>query len=157
MTHVKPIPEGMHTVTPHLVCPQASEAIEFYKKAFNAEELERLSGPDGRLLHAKIKIGDSIIMIADDFPEWGSLSPKALKGSPVTLHIYVNDADKQFAQALEAGASVKMPIDTMFWGDRYGIVEDPSGHFWSIATHIQDLTAEEIQEAAKKACSGEHK
>jgi PhnB protein len=144
---VKAIPEGMHTVTPHLTCTSAAEALDFYKRAFGAIELARLPGPGGKLMHAMMKIGDSNVMLMDEFPEFGALGPKSLKGSPVTMHLYVTDCDAQFARALEAGAAVKMPLADMFWGDRYGVLEDPYGHFWSVATHLRDLTPEEIQKA----------
>jgi PhnB protein len=151
-TAAKPVPAGMHTVTPHLICAGAAAAIEFYKKAFKASELTRLPGPDGKLMHASLRIGDSVIMLNDEFPEWGSLGPKARRGSSVTLHLYVDDADAWFERAVKAGATVKLPLQDMFWGDRYAIVEDPFGHNWSIATHVRDLTPEEIQEAARTAC-----
>ncbi|GGC68263.1 VOC family protein [Undibacterium terreum] len=147
---VKPIPEGMHSLTPHLVCDDAAKAIEFYKKAFNAVELMRLPTPDGKLMHAAVRIGDSTLMLVDEFPEWGSLGPKALKGTPITLHMYVEDVDASFAQAVAAGATAKMPPADMFWGDRYGLVIDPFGHQWSIATHTRDLTPEQIQEGMKQ-------
>lgn len=141
----KAIPDGMHTLTPHIVCEGASDAIAFYRKAFNAEEMTRLPAPGGKVMHAAIRIGDSVVMLMDDFPEWGSLGPKALKGSPVTLHLYVQDVDAAIKQAVAAGAQVTMPAADMFWGDRYGQVVDPFGHRWSIATHKEDLTPEEIQ------------
>lgn len=150
---VKPIPEGMHTVTPHLVCAGASEAIAFYKKAFNAEEMARMPGPSGKLIHAMIRVGDSNIMLVDEFPEWGSVGPKVLKGSPVTIHLYVNDADAVFNRAIDAGATSRMPMADMFWGDRYGVLEDPFGHLWSIGTHQRDMSPEEMAEAAKTACA----
>jgi uncharacterized glyoxalase superfamily protein PhnB len=143
---VKPIPEGMHTLTPHLVCAGAAKAIDFYKKAFNAVEQGRLAGPDGRLMHAMLRIGDSALMLVDEMPEHGALGPKALKGSPVTIHLYVENADAAIAQAAAAGAKVTMPPADMFWGDRYGQVEDPFGHHWSIATHQRDLTEEQIRQ-----------
>jgi PhnB protein len=149
-TAVKPIPEGSHTVTPHLICAGAAEAIEFYKKAFGAAELSRVPGSDGKLMHAAIRIGDSVIMLNDEMPEWQCFGPKTLKGSPVTIHLYVEDADAFFAQAVEAGAKVTMPLDDMFWGDRYGKLEDPFGHQWSIATHIRDVTPEEMEKAMKQ-------
>jgi uncharacterized glyoxalase superfamily protein PhnB len=152
-TNVKPVPEGMHTVTPHLVCAGAADAIEFYKKAFGAEEVMRLPGPDGKLGHATIRIGDSVIMLADEFPHWESYGPLALKGSPVTLHLAVPDVDKAFERALTAGARVRMPLADMFWGDRYGIVEDPFGHRWSMATHIRDVSPEEMAAEMAKACA----
>ncbi len=146
----KAIPEGMRTVTPHLICAGASEAIEFYKKAFGAIELSRMPGADGKVMHASIRIGDSVIMLNDEMPEWGTLGPKSLKGSPITIHLYVKDADAVFEQAVGAGAKVTMPIADMFWGDRYGKVEDPFGHQWSIGTHVRDVAPEEMAEAMEK-------
>ena len=144
---VKPIPEGMHSLTPHLVCAGAADAIEFYKRAFNAVELGRMPGPDGKLMHAMVKIGDSTLMLVDEFPQFGSVGPKALKGSPVTIHLYVEDADATVKQAESAGAKVTMPVADMFWGDRYGRLEDPFGHQWSVATHTRDVTPEEMKQA----------
>ncbi|MYM73227.1 VOC family protein [Duganella sp. FT134W] len=138
------------TVIPHLVCEGAADAIEFYKKAFNAVEQMRMPGDNGRIMHAALTIGDSTIMLADDFPEYGGLGPKALKGSPVTLHMVVPDVDASFQQAVDAGASVRMAPADMFWGDRYGQVTDPFGHHWSIATHIKDMTPEEMMAAMKQ-------
>jgi PhnB protein len=152
MPQVKPVPDWMHTVTPHLICDGAAEAIEFYKKAFNAVEMMRLPGPQGKLIHASIRIGDSVVMLADEFPEWGSFGPNSLKGSPVTIHLQVEDVDALFEQAVSAGAEVKMPVQDMFWGDRYGYLEDPFGHHWAIATHVRDVSPEELQEAALKGC-----
>jgi uncharacterized glyoxalase superfamily protein PhnB len=146
----KPIPEGMHSLTPHLVCAGAADAIDFYKRAFNAVEQARLPGPDGKLMHAAVKIGDSMLMLVDENPQWGSLGPKALKGSPVTIHLYVPDVDATVAKAVAAGAKVTMPVADMFWGDRYGQLEDPFGHRWSVATHTRDLTSEEIREGMAK-------
>jgi len=146
MTQVKAIPEGMHSITPHLVCAGASDAIAFYKAAFNAEEGGRMAGPDGRLMHAQVRIGDSTVMLVDEMPEWGALGPKALKGSPVTIHLYVTDVDATVAQAVKAGAKLTMPVAEMFWGDRYGQLEDPFGHKWSVATHTRDLTPEQIRQ-----------
>lgn len=149
---VKAIPDGMHTATPHLVCAGAAAAIEFYVRAFGAIELSRLAGPDGRMMHAMVRIGDSMIMLNDEFPEMGVLGPKARNGSSVTIHLYVKDVDAAFAQAVKAGAVVKMPVTDMFWGDRYGILQDPFGHSWSMATHQRDLTPAQIAEAAREAC-----
>ena len=143
---VKPIPEGMHSLTPHLICAGASDAIEFYKKAFNAVEVGRMPGPGGKLMHAQLRIGDSALMLVDEMPEWGSFGPKSLKGSPVTVHLYVENVDATVAQAVAAGAKVTMPVDDMFWGDRYGKLEDPFGHHWSVATHTRDLTPDQIRE-----------
>lgn len=151
-SNVKPVPDGMHTVTPQLVCAGAADAIEFYKKAFNAVELGRMPGPQGKLLHALIRIGDSAVMLVDEFPDWNSFGPKSLKGSPVTIHLYVPDVEAFFTQAVAAGAKVAMPLDDTFWGDRYGKLEDPFGHHWSVATHVRDVKPEELKEAAKKAC-----
>ena len=147
------VPEGMRSVTPHLICAGAGEAIEFYKKAFGAVELSRIPGSNGKIMHASIRIGDSVIMLNDENPEWGALGPKALKGSPVTIHLYVQDADAVFAQAVKAGAKATMPLDDMFWGDRYGKVEDPFGHQWSIGTHVRDVTPEEMQKAMAQMTS----
>jgi len=152
-TEVKPIPEGMHTVTPHLVCAGAADAIEFYKKAFNAVEIGRMAGPQGKLLHGLIRIGDSKVMLVDEFPDWGSFGPKSLKGSPVTMHLYVADVDAFVAHAAAAGATITMPLQDMFWGDRYCKLEDPFGHHWSVATHVRDVSPEEMQRAVQKACS----
>jgi uncharacterized glyoxalase superfamily protein PhnB len=140
----------MHSVTPHLVCAGAAQAIEFYKKAFGAVEEGRMPGPDGKLMHAMIRIGDSAIMLADEMPEWGSLGPKALKGSPVTIHLYVEDADAFAKRAVEAGAKVTMPVADQFWGDRYGKLEDPYGHHWSVGTHVRDVSPDEMQRAMKE-------
>jgi PhnB protein len=145
----KAIPDGMHTVTPHLICANASAAIEFYKKAFNATETSRLPGPGGRLMHASLRIGDSAVMLVDEMPEHGALGPKSLKGSPVAIHLYVEDADAAAARAVAAGAKLTMPVTDMFWGDRYGQLEDPFGHRWSIATHVRDVTPAEMQQVMR--------
>jgi uncharacterized glyoxalase superfamily protein PhnB len=150
MTQAKPIPDGMHSLTPHLCCDGAAQAIEFYKKAFNAQELARIPGPQGKLMHAMLKIGNSHFMLNDEFPEFGGFSPKALKGTPVTIHLYVENVDAAFAQAVAAGGKVVMPVADMFWGDRYGQLEDPFGHRWSLATHIKDTTPEEALTAMMK-------
>jgi PhnB protein len=150
---VKAIPDGMHSITPYIICADASEAITFYKNAFNAIELMRLPGPDGKLMHACVQIGDSQLMLAEENPKWGALGPKTLKGSPITIHLQVENADETMAQAVAAGAKITMPLADMFWGDRYGQVEDPFGHRWSIATHTRDVTAQEMQaDMAKMSC-----
>ncbi len=149
----KAIPDGMHTVTPHLICANASAAIEFYKKAFNATETSRLPGPGGRLMHASVRIGNSAVMLVDEMPEHGALGPKSLKASPVVIHLYVEDADAAAARAIAAGAKLTMPVTEMFWGDRYGQLEDPFGHRWSIATHVRDVTPAEMQQAMQAMCS----
>jgi len=153
-TSVKPIPEGMRSLTPHLVCDGAAAAIEFYKKAFGATEVTRLPAPDGRLMHAQVRIGDSVLMLVDEWPDMGALGPNKLKGTSVTLHLYVTDVDAAFAKAVAAGATVKMPLADMFWGDRYGQVQDPFGHMWSLATHQRDLTPEEIKQGMAKMGDG---
>lgn len=153
MPQVKSIPEGMHTVTPHLVCAGAADAIEFYKKAFDATEVGRLPTPDGKVAHAMIRINGSAVMLVDEFPDWGSFGPKSLKGSPVTIHLYVEDVDAFVARAVRAGAKITMPLEDMFWGDRYCRLEDPFGHQWSVATHVRDVSREEMQRAMQKGCS----
>jgi uncharacterized glyoxalase superfamily protein PhnB len=151
-SQVKPIPDGMHTVTPHLVCAGAVDALEFYKRAFNAVEISRLPGPGGKLMHAMIRIGDSPIMLVDEFPDWGSFGPKSLKGSSVTIHLQVEDVDAVVKQAVTAGAKITLPLEEMFWGDRYCQLEDPFGHRWSVATHVRDVSPEEMQQAMQKMC-----
>jgi uncharacterized glyoxalase superfamily protein PhnB len=159
---VKPIPDGMHSVTAHLVVKDGGAAIDWYKKAFGAVEVCRMPDPTtGKLMHGEVKIGDSFVFLADEFPEMGCRSPLALGGSAVTIHLYVEDADAVFNQAVAAGAQVRMPPMDMFWGDRYGQVTDPFGHIWSIATHIEDVPPEELAKRAQAAfanpgaCSGE--
>ena len=149
MPQVKPIPDDMHTITPHLVCAGAADAIEFYKKAFNATETGRLAGPQGKLMHAMVRIGDSALMLADEFPDWGSFGPKSLKGSPVTLHLYVEDVDAFVKRAVAAGAKVTMPLEDMFWRDRYCKLGDPFGHHWSVATHLRDVSPDEMRQAMR--------
>lgn len=142
----------MPTVTPHLVCKDAIQAIEFYKQAFGAEEQMKLVAPNGGLVHAGLKIGNSMIMLAEEMPDWGSLGPIALKGSPVVIHLQVKDADAAIAQAEKAGAKVTMPAADMFWGDRYGQVVDPFGHRWSIAHRVRDVSPADMQKAASEMC-----
>lgn len=144
-TNVKPIPEDMHTLTPHLVCDGAAEAIEYYKRAFGAVETARMPAPNGKLMHAMVRIGDSPLMLVDENKEWGALGPKTLNGSPVTIHLYVKDVDAVFERAVKEGGTAKMAPMDMFWGDRYSVLTDPFGHSWSIATHIKDPTPEEMQ------------
>jgi uncharacterized glyoxalase superfamily protein PhnB len=150
----KALPRDMHVLSPHLVVAGAAEAIDFYKKAFGAVEKIRLAGKDGKLMHACLEIGGSSVMLVDEMPQWGALSPKALKGSPVTLHLYVDDVDASVDRAVKAGATVKMPVADMFWGDRYGVIEDPFGHKWSIATPQRELTEPEMRAAMEKAMAG---
>jgi PhnB protein len=142
---VKPIPEGYHSITPYLTVRDASRAIEFYKQAFGATERGVMKGPDGKVMHAELMIGDSIIMLGDEYPHFGSLSPQAIGGSASGLHIYVENVDSAFDRAVKAGAAVEMPVSDMFWGDRYGKLKDPFGHKWSIATHKADLSADEMK------------
>jgi PhnB protein len=154
MTMTAPIPAGSEGLIPHLVCDPCADAIEFYKKAFGAEEVYRLPAPGGRIMHASIKIGGRPVFLADDFPEYcggKASSPKALGGTPVTIHRYVEDCDAAIRRAEQAGAAVKMPATDMFWGDRYGVVTDPFGHVWSLATHISDPTPDHIAKAAEAA------
>lgn len=149
---VKPIPEGFHTLTPYLVVRDAARAIEFYKRAFGAKDVRVHKGPDGNsIMHADLRIGDSILMLSDEFPEWKVLSPQSLGGSSVTVHMYVEDVDAAFDRAVSAGATVKMPLGDAFWGDRYGSLVDPFGHQWSIATRKQELSEEEIRKAGETA------
>jgi PhnB protein len=148
---VKAIPEGYHTLTPYMTVRDAARAIEFYKQAFGATERGVMKGPDGKVMHAELRIGDSIIMLADEFPQFGSLSPQSIGGSGMGLHIYAEDVDAAFDRAVKAGATVEMPVSEMFWGDRYGKLMDPFGHKWSIATHTRDMSMEEIEEAQEEA------
>lgn len=147
----KPIPPEFHTVTPHLTVREAAKAVEFYKKAFGAQVRMVMPGPDGRVMHAEIKIGDSIIMIGDECPDFGVLGPQARGGATCSLFLYVNDVDAAFDQAVKAGCTVKMPLDNMFWGDRYGTVVDPYGCVWSMATHMEDINPDEMQKRAEQA------
>jgi PhnB protein len=148
--HDPTLPAGMHVLSPHLVCAGAAAAIDFYKAAFGATELMRLAGPDGRLMHACVSINGSSVMLVDENRDYGMLSPMALNGTPVTIHLIVRDADAVAQRALDAGATVKMPVQAMFWGDRYGLVEDPFGHRWSVATpQGKPMTAEELAAASR--------
>lgn len=147
----KPIPDGFHTLTPHIVVQDANKALEFYKSAFGAQVGTKHMMPDGKnVMHAQIKIGDSMLMLANEFPPM-SLSPKSRGGTSTTLHLYVENADAAFDRAVKAGCAVKMPMMDQFWGDRYGQVEDPFGHLWSIGTHKQDLSEAQIAAGAKAA------
>jgi PhnB protein len=144
---------GVHAVTPHLVCAGAADAIEFYKKAFGATEMMRLPGPDGKLMHACVSINGSSVMLVDEYPEMGGTSPKTLKGTPVTIHLIVDDVDSFVEQAVEFGAEVVMPVEDQFWGDRYGLIEDPFGHRWSVATPKRQMTMDEIRKAVPTAAA----
>ena len=150
---VKPIPEGYHAITPYLSIKGASDAIEFYKKAFGATEVMRMAQPDGRIGHAELQFGDSRIMLADEHPEMDFRSPRAIGGTPVYLHLYVDDVDTVVGRAVAAGAKVVRPVQDQFYGDRSGSVVDPYGHVWHVATHKEDLTMDEI----RKRAAGAHK
>jgi PhnB protein len=145
----KPIPKGFHTVTPALVVRNAAQAIEFYKKALGAEELMRMATPNGKIGHAELKIGDSIIFLTDESPEMGTKSPQTLGGAGASLYLYVEDVDKAFQRAVDAGGKPTMPVSDMFWGDRFGSLTDPYGHTWGLSTRTRDLSEQEIEKAAK--------
>ena len=147
-TEVKPIPEGYHSVTPYLILSGASEAIAFYEKALGAEEVLRLADPGGKVHHAEISVGGSRIMLADEHPEIQALSPKTVGGSPVSIHLYVEDVDRAVERAVAAGAKLVRPVADQFYGDRIDGIEDPFGYRWFIATHQEDLTMEEIRRRA---------
>jgi PhnB protein len=147
---VKAIPTGYHTLTPYMTVRDALRAIEFYKQAFGATERGVMKGPDGKVMHAELKIGDSIVMLGEESPAYGALSPLSIGGSGLGLHIYVEDVDSAFDRAVKAGAKAEMPVSDMFWGDRYGKLVDPFGHKWSIATHKADLSPEEMERGMKE-------
>ncbi len=153
---VKSISKGYHGVTPYLCIDGAADAIEFYKRAFNAKEIMRMPGPSGTIGHAEMQIGASRIMLADEFPEMNFRGPKSLGGSPVHIHLYVTDVDSVVDRATAAGANVVRPVEDQFYGDRTGSIEDPFGHVWHVATHVEDLSMEELsRRAAEKASSAE--
>ena len=143
------IPKGYHTVTPSLVVAGAARAIDFYKKALGAEEIMRFPGPDGKIMHAEIRVGDSVIMLMDEMPEQGGKGPKSLGGTPVGFFVYGDNVDAAWKRAVDAGAKEVMPLIDQFWGDRSGCLEDPFGHKWWLAQHIEDLTPEELQKNAE--------
>jgi PhnB protein len=151
---VKPIPDGYHSVTPYLCIRGAAAAIEFYKKAFGAKELMRMPAPGDKIGHAEIQIGDSHVMLADEFPEMGFLSPLSVGGSPVMMHLYVEDVDSTANKAVAAGAKVTKPVADQFYGDRSGQIQDPFGHNWYVSTHKEDVSPEEIQERSAKLFGG---
>lgn len=147
----RPIPEGYHSVTPYLIVKGAAEAIDFYKRAFGAEEIARMLDPDGgRVVHAEIRIGDSVVMLADEFPEMNYLGPLSRGGPTSSLFLYVEDVDTAFARALAAGATLNRPVTDTFWGDRYGQLTDPFGHHWGLATHKEDVSPEEMQRRSEQ-------
>ena len=143
------VPKGYHTVTPSLFVTGAAKAIDFYKKALGAEELMRFPGPGGAIMHAEIKVGDSIVMLADEMPEQGGRSPKSIGGTPVSFFVYREDVESAWKRAVDAGAKVLVPLADQFWGDRTGCLEDPFGHQWWLAQHVQDLTPDQIQKNAE--------
>ncbi len=150
-------PKGYHTVTPYLILRDAAKAIDFYKAAFGAEETFRMPGPDGKVMHAELKIGDSMVMLGEEMPKMGATSPQTVNGTTMGLFLYVKDVDTAFNRATTAGAKVEMPLQNMFWGDRYGKLKDPFGHSWSMATHIEDVPPQEMAKrhkewAAKQNC-----
>ena len=147
----QPIPEGYHTATPYLAVDDAAEAIEYYTKAFDAKERVRMETPDGKIGHAELEIGDSLVMLSDPFPQSSTRPPKELGGTSVSVFLYVEDVDAFVKQAVDAGATVTMEVADQFWGDRFGSVMDPFGHLWSIATHVEDVPPEEMAERAKAA------
>jgi PhnB protein len=147
----KPIPEGYHTVTPALIVDGAAEAIDFYTRAFGATERYRMPGPDGRIAHAEIQIGDSVVMISDPFPQATTRPPSELGGTTVSIFLYSEDVDALFEQATNAGATVTMPLEDQFWGDRFGSLTDPFGHSWSMATHVEDVPPEEMERRGREA------
>ena len=154
---MKAIPEGFHSLTPHLTVRDAAKAIEFYQRAFGAEVRRVIPDPKGKVIHADLKIGDSILMLNDEFPEWGSLSPLSLKGTSVTIHVFAEDVDVAFDRAVKAGATVTMPLQNQFWGDRYGKVKDPFGHEWSFAMQVEQLSPEEIAKRSEAFFAQTHK
>lgn len=152
---VKKIPDGYHTVTPYLVLADAAAAIDFYKKAFEAVESSRLQTPDGKVMHAEIRIGDSVVMMCDEFPDWNSLGPATIGGTPVSMMLYVEDVDAVVSRAVAAGAVLQMPVADQFWGDRMGSVADPFGHKWTIATHIEDVSPEVMRARFRAFCDNQ--
>jgi PhnB protein len=148
---VQPIPQGYHSATPYLAVDDAANAIEYYKTAFGAEERVRMNAPDGKIGHAEIQIGDSLIMLSDPFPDSSTIPPKELGGTTSSVFLYVEDVDAVVKRAVDAGAIVKTEVEDQFWGDRFGTIEDPFGHIWSVATHVEDVPPEEIAERAKAA------
>jgi PhnB protein len=148
---VKPIPEGYHSLTPYLVVDDAAEAIEYYTKAFGAKERARINAPDGKIGHAELEIGDSVVMLSDPFPQFAARTPKELGGTSASVFMYVEDVDAVVKRAVDAGATIEMEVADQFWGDRFGTVQDPFGHMWSIATHVEDVPPKEMAERAKAA------
>lgn len=152
---IKSIPDGYHTVTPYLIVTNTDKAIEFYKEAFGATESMRLTSPDGKVMHAEIKIGDSPVMLCDECPDWNALSPQTIGGTAVSIMLYLEEVDTVIDRAVAAGATLTMPVADQFWGDRMGTISDPFGHKWTIATHIEDVSAEEITVRSRKLFAAE--
>jgi len=146
---VSPVPASFHTITPQLTVRDAARAMDFYKRAFGAREVMRMASPDGKIMHAELKIGDSLFFLGDEFPESGCRSPQSLGGTSASLHVYVPNVDAAFKRAVDAGAEARMPVSDMFWGDRYGKVADPFGHEWGLATHKEDLTPSQQKKRAE--------
>ncbi len=149
MSNVAPIPEGFHTITAYLIVDGADAAIELYKNALGAKVIDVVKMPDGKVMNAQLQIGNSMLMLNDEFPDWGAIGPKKIGNTAVTMHMYVEDVDAVWAQAVAAGFEVSMPLDNAPWGDRYGSLKDPFGHSWSLATHIEDVSPEELAERFK--------
>ena len=150
MAKVKTPPEGYHTITPNLVVTDGAQAIDFYRSALGAEEIARMPGPGGGVMHAELRIGDSVFMLGEEMPDMGARSPRSYGGSPVSLYVYFEDVDSAFDRAVKAGGKALMPLANMFWGDRMGALEDPFGHRWSLAQHIADPTPEEMQKGQEE-------
>ena len=150
---VQPIPEGYPRVTPYLICDGASDAIDFYCSVLGAKERMRMGGPDGKVGHAELEIGDSVVMLADEHPEMGAVGPKTTGGTPVSIHVYVEDVDSVFRQALDAGATERQGLEDKFYGDRSGSFEDPFGHVWHVASHVEDVPPEEMEKRAAEAAA----
>jgi PhnB protein len=150
---VQPVPEGYHTITPYLAVENASEAIDFYKRALGAKERVRMPGPGGSVMHAELEIGDSVVMLSDPFPQASTKPPKELGGTSVSIMVYVDNIDSLYKQSIDAGATSLMEPDDMFWGDRFGSVQDPFGHSWTIATHVEDVSPEEMQKRSQEFMS----
>jgi PhnB protein len=147
----QPVPEGYHTLTPYLAVDDADQAIDYYKRAFGAKERVRMEAPDGRIGHAELEVGDSLVMLSDPFPQASTTPPKELGGTSASVFMYVDDVDAVVKQAVDAGATITMEVADQFWGDRFGSITDPFGHLWSIATHVEDVPPEEMEERAKAA------
>lgn len=154
MAKIKPIPDGYRRVTPYLIISGAGDAIDYYTKTFGMKERMRMGGPDGKVGHAELELGDSVVMLADEFPDMGIKSPKTLGGTPAFNHIYVEDVDATFNEAVKTGSKVVQPLENKFYGDRAGQIEDPFGHMWSIASHVEDVSEEEMMKRAQEMADG---